>query len=82
MDSMGHSDRATIKAILAGDREAYGELVVRHSAMLFRMAFRMTGNAADADDVVQDALVRGYVKLESFESRSEFGTWMYRIAGR
>jgi RNA polymerase sigma-70 factor (ECF subfamily) len=82
MDSMGHSDRATIKAILAGDREAYGELVVRHSAMLFRVAFRMTGNAADADDVVQDAFLRGYVKLESFESRSEFGTWIYRIAVR
>lgn len=82
MISMGHSDRATIKAILAGDKEAYGELVVRHSAMLFRMAFRMTGNAADADDVVQDAFLRGYMKLESFESRSEFGTWIYRIAVR
>ncbi len=80
MVSMGQSDRATIKAILAGDKEAYGALVVRHSAMLFRMAYRMTGNAADADDVVQEAFLRGYVKLASFESRSEFGTWIYRIA--
>ncbi len=82
MVSMGQNDRATIKAVLAGDKAAYGELVVRHSAMLFRMALRMTGNAADADDVVQEAFLRGYVKLESFESRSEFGTWIYRIAVR
>jgi RNA polymerase sigma-70 factor, ECF subfamily len=82
MVSMGQNDRATIKAVLAGDREAYGALVVRHSAMLFRMAYRITGNAADSDDVVQDAFLRGYVKLEKFESRSEFGTWIYRIAVR
>jgi RNA polymerase sigma-70 factor (ECF subfamily) len=80
MVNMGQSDRATIKAILAGDKEAYGALVVRHSATLFRMAYRITGNAADADDVVQDAFLRGYLKLETFEWRSEFGTWIYRIA--
>jgi RNA polymerase sigma-70 factor (ECF subfamily) len=80
MINMGHSDRATIKAILGGDKEAYVALVVHHSATLFRMAYRITGNAADADDVVQEAFLRGYVKLESFEWRAEFGTWIYRIA--
>ena len=80
MVSMGQSDRAAIKAILAGDKEAYGALVVRHGATLFRMAYRVTGNAADADDVVQEAFLRAYVKLAGFESRSEFGTWIYRIA--
>jgi RNA polymerase sigma-70 factor (ECF subfamily) len=44
------------------------------------MAYRVTGNAADADDVVQEAFLRAYVKLAGFESRSEFGTWIYRIA--
>jgi RNA polymerase sigma-70 factor (ECF subfamily) len=80
MVSMGWNDRATITAVLAGDREAYGELVKRHSRMLFRLAYRMTGNEADADDVVQDAFLRGYLKLANFESRSDFGTWIYRIA--
>jgi len=79
---MGKSDRAAIQAILAGDKEAYGALVARHSQNLFRVAFRITGNEADADDVVQDAFLRGYQKLESFESRSEFSTWIYRIAVR
>jgi RNA polymerase sigma-70 factor (ECF subfamily) len=82
MYCMGKNDHAAISAILAGDKEAYGELVMRHSQSLFRAAFRITGNEADAEDVVQEAFLRGYRKLESFESRSEFGTWIYQIAVR
>ena len=48
--------------------------------MLFRLAYRMTGNEADADDVVQEAFLRGFQKLETFEARANFGTWIYRIA--
>jgi RNA polymerase sigma-70 factor, ECF subfamily len=77
---MSQGDGAAIQAVLAGDREAFGELVRRHSRMLFRLAFRMTGNEADADDVVQDAFLRAYQKLATFESRADFGTWIYRIA--
>jgi len=79
---MGKNDHAAVRAILAGDKDAYAALVMRHSAMLFRVAYRITGNQADADDVVQEAFLRGYRKLEGFESRSNFGTWIYRIAVR
>jgi RNA polymerase sigma-70 factor, ECF subfamily len=79
---MDMDDHAAIQAVLAGDKEAYAVLVVRHSRRLYRVAFRITGNQADAEDVVQDALLRGYRKLENFESRSDFGTWIYRIAVR
>jgi RNA polymerase sigma-70 factor (ECF subfamily) len=82
MIRMGKNDFAVIRAILAGDKEAYGALVERHSHSLFRVAFRITGNEADAEDVVQEAFLRGYQKLESFEARSSFGTWIYRIAVR
>jgi RNA polymerase sigma-70 factor (ECF subfamily) len=53
MDRMGKNDHAVIEAVLAGDKDAYGALVVRHSESLFRVAFRITRNEADADDVVQ-----------------------------
>jgi RNA polymerase sigma-70 factor (ECF subfamily) len=82
MIRMGKNDHAAVRAILAGDKEAYGALVARHSHSLFRVAFRITGNEADAEDVVQEAFLRGYQKLESFEARSSFGTWIYRIAVR
>jgi RNA polymerase sigma-70 factor (ECF subfamily) len=80
MIRMDKNDHAAIQAVLAGDKEAYGTLVVRHSHTLFRVAYRITGNEADADDVVQEAFLRGYRKLEGFESRANFGTWIYRIA--
>ena len=77
---MDRNDHAAIQAVLAGDKEASGALVVRHSHTLFRVAFRITGNEADAEDAVQKAFLRGYRKLEGFESRANFGTWIYRIA--
>lgn len=76
---MRSDDHAAIKAILAGDREAYGALVRRHSAAIFRLAFRMTSNEADAEDVVQETFLRAYQKLRDFRSDSDFGTWIYRI---
>ncbi len=77
---MGRNDHDAIRAVLSGEKDAYGALVARHSQTLLRVAFRITGNEADAEDVVQEAFLIGYRKLESFESKSSFGTWIYRIA--
>ncbi|MDQ6735058.1 MAG: sigma-70 family RNA polymerase sigma factor, partial [Nitrospirota bacterium] len=77
---MEENDHSIVRAILSGDKEAYGTLVVRHSQTVFRVAFRITGDEADAEEVVQETFLRGYQRLESFESRSQFGTWIYRIA--
>jgi RNA polymerase sigma-70 factor, ECF subfamily len=79
---MGKNDQEVVRAVLKGDKDAFGSLVVRHSPRLFRVAFRITGNRADAEDVVQEAVLRGYRRLEGFEARSDFGTWIYRIAVR
>jgi RNA polymerase sigma-70 factor (ECF subfamily) len=65
--------------VRAGDQEAFRLLVERHSHALFRLAFRMTGNEHDAEDVVQEALVKAYRGLDRFEERAEVGTWLYRI---
>jgi len=54
-------------------------LVERHSRVVFRLAFRMTGNEQDAEDVVQESFLRAYRQLGRFESRANFGTWLYRI---
>src|ERR1700745_1350170 len=62
-----------------GDSEAFRELVERHSRSVFRLAFRMTGNEQDAEDVVQESFLRAYKQLGRFESRANFGTWLYRI---
>ncbi len=82
MGRMETNDHAAIRAVLSGDRDAYAALVAHHSRSVFRVAYRITGNEADAEEVVQDAFMRGYRKLDSFESRANFGTWIYRIAVR
>src|SRR5215471_8617795 len=74
------TDAAVVAEVLAGDREAFRLLVERHSRVIFRVAYRMTGDQHDAEEVVQDTLLRAYKSLERFELRSNFGTWVYRIA--
>src|SRR5512142_252256 len=63
-----------------GDEEAFRDLVERHSRSVFRLAYRMTGNEQDAEDVVQESFLKAYRQLGRFESRADFGTWIYRIA--
>lgn len=77
---MQRSDHSIVLAVLAGNKEAYGALVRAHSASVFRVAFRIAGNEADAEEIVQEAFLRGYQRLESYQGRSGFGTWIYRIA--
>jgi len=80
VETTGDSDAAAVEQTLAGDREAFRVLVERHSANVFRLAYRMTGNRHDAEEVVQEAFLRAYQKLDQFAARANFGTWVYRIA--
>jgi RNA polymerase sigma-70 factor, ECF subfamily len=74
------SDTAAVEHTLAGDKDAYRVLVERHSRNIYRLAYRMTGNSHDAEEVVQEAFLRGYQKLKQFAGAANFGTWIYRIA--
>src|SRR6266481_6182847 len=78
--AIAESDAIAVARTLAGDRDAYRVLVERHSHNVFRLAYRMTRNRHDAEEVVQEAFLRGYQKLGQFAARSNFGTWVYRIA--
>ena len=75
----GVSDAMAIERTLGGDRDAYCVLVERHSRNVYQMAYRMTGNTQDAEEVVQEAFLRGYNKLKQFAGNANFGTWVYRI---
>ena len=77
---MEMSDRGAVAAVRAGDREAFRLLVEKHSRSIFKLAYRMTQNEQDAEEVVQETFLRAYRKLADFESRAEVGTWLYRIA--
>jgi RNA polymerase sigma-70 factor (ECF subfamily) len=76
---MEWNDEAAAARAKAGDADAFRVLVERHSRPLFRLAFRMTGNEQDAEDIVQDTFLRAYRRIGKFDERASFGTWLYRI---
>lgn len=76
---MEESDDSIRRAVLSGDKDAYRELVARYSQVVFRVAYRITGDESDAEEVVQETFLRGYQKLGDFEGRSSMATWLYRI---
>src|SRR5579883_253674 len=71
---------SAVERAQSGDSEAFRLLVEQHSRAIFRLAFRMTGNEHDAEDVVQETFLRAYKQLARYEARSSFSTWLYRIA--
>jgi RNA polymerase sigma-70 factor (ECF subfamily) len=76
---MEWSDEAAAASAKAGDADAFRVLVERHSRPLFRLAYRMTGNEQDAEDMVQETFLRAYRRIAKFDERASFGTWLYRI---
>jgi RNA polymerase sigma-70 factor (ECF subfamily) len=65
---------------LQGDTSAFGELVRRYQDRLYHTAYRLVGNAEDAQDVVQDAFLHAFQALDSFRGDSQIFTWLSRIA--
>ncbi|HET9797004.1 MAG TPA: sigma-70 family RNA polymerase sigma factor [Gemmatimonadaceae bacterium] len=73
------SDRVIIQQVLTGDVEAFARLVDRHYARCARIAVRILGNHEDAEEAIQDAFIRAYRALDSYEHRERFSAWLTRI---
>ncbi|REK07511.1 MAG: RNA polymerase subunit sigma-70 [Planctomycetota bacterium] len=73
-------DALLIDEALAGNSAAFGQLVTKYQDRLYNTLVHVVGSADTASDVVQDAFVQAYVKLNTFERASAFYTWLYRIA--
>jgi len=75
-----HPDVALVARVRGGDVSAYDTLVRKYERQLFRIAQHITQNREDAEDVMQDAFLKAYEKLEQFQGNSKFYTWLVRIA--
>lgn len=73
-------DHTLVEATLAGDTDAFGELVDRYEKQLYNVTYRITGSLDDAMDATQTAFLSAYQKLEQFDPRYRFFSWLYRIA--
>jgi len=75
-----HSDGALVAAAKCGDTQAFDKLVLRYKRRVFAIAQRITNNHEDAEDVVQDCFHKAFLHLHDFQERSQFSTWLTRIA--
>jgi RNA polymerase sigma factor (sigma-70 family) len=73
------ADRDLVARANAGDRQALEDLVRRHQAWVYNIAIRMLAHPHDAEDATQEILIKALTRLSSFEGRSSFRTWLYRI---
>jgi len=73
-------DAVLVAAARSGDSSAFFELSQRHSRRVLLKIYRMTNNWQDAEDVLQESLMRAFIHLDRFECRSSFSTWLTRIA--
>src|SRR4051812_37338877 len=63
-----------------GDQQAFEALVLRYQKMIFALAYRITGAAADAEDLTQETFIAAFQQFDSFRGESKFSSWLYRIA--
>jgi RNA polymerase sigma factor (sigma-70 family) len=74
------TDEVLVSAAKSGNYPAFGELWRRHSNTVFKVVYRVTGNRDDAEDAIQDAWMKAFIHLNTFDGRAKFSTWLTRIA--
>jgi len=78
-NSVRADDATLIRSAIQGDSDAYQELCQRHSKQVFRTVMRILHNTEDAEDVLQESLLKAFVNLSFFKQTSAFSTWLTRI---
>lgn len=73
-------DSYYIDKVLGGDVSAYALLVSKHKNLVFSIAYKILNNREDAEEISQDTFLKAYQSLKTFERKSKFSTWIYRIA--
>ncbi|WP_017754723.1 RNA polymerase sigma factor SigW [Calidifontibacillus oryziterrae] len=69
-----------IKQVKKGDQNAFAEIVELFKDKVYQLCYRIVGNAHDAEDLAQEAFIRAYVNINSYDTNRKFSTWIFRIA--
>lgn len=75
-----HDDRILVKMVIEGDSRAFDTLFARHRDTIYAMLLKFTGNSDDVDDLMQEAFMKAYLKIGSYNPKYDFGAWIYTIA--
>ncbi len=74
------SDQELVMRVRQGEQQAYGDLVRRYQVSVFNLCYRLLGERTLAEDMAQEAFLRGYQRLETFDASRSFGPWIHRVA--
>ncbi|KOO40397.1 RNA polymerase sigma factor SigW [Priestia koreensis] len=69
-----------IKQVKKGDQDAFADIVEYYKDKIFQLCYRMLGNRHEAEDSAQEAFIRAYINIHSYDTSKKFSTWLYRIA--
>lgn len=76
----GPSDKRLVERTRSGETKAYGELVRRYQTSVFNVCLRMFGERRESEDLTQEAFIRAYQRLDTFDENLPFGPWIRRVA--
>lgn len=79
VDHSSLSESKLLRLARKGNEEAFTELVRRHSSIIYRISKRVLKNHEDAEDTLQNVLVKVHQRLDHFDGRSRFSTWLFRV---
>ena len=68
-----------VKQVLKGDQNAYADIVTLYQNNLYQVCYRMLGNKEEAEDAAQEAFIKAYINLHTYDQKRKFSTWLYRI---
>jgi RNA polymerase sigma-70 factor (ECF subfamily) len=77
---MSELEHSLLKRLRDRDERAFRELVAQHRDRVFNITYRMLGNRSEAEDVAQEVFITVFKQIDTFEERSKFSTWLYRVA--
>lgn len=80
INEMDQLIKQKIKQVKKGDHEAFEEVVTFYQNKVYQICYRMLGNAQEAEDIAQEAFIRAFVNIDSYDEEKKFSTWLYRIA--
>ncbi|MCS6844240.1 MAG: sigma-70 family RNA polymerase sigma factor [Caldilineales bacterium] len=75
-----HNESAWLEAALRGDRNAFGKLVQAYQVPVYNLAYRLLGNAADAEDAAQETFLKAFSRLHTYQPDMKFSNWLLSIA--
>lgn len=76
---MGSEEKEWVRKAQAGDKDAFGKLVLAHQSFVYNLALRALSNPQEAEDITQETFLRAWKALPRFKHKSKFSTWLYRI---